>query len=172
MADCQYCQYVSLFLFFILIHQWEFHPQEAHPLSSCAFSWVPRLHRMIPKIVRGKLHLPPFWHLAQILETQNLSQWQVRGAKLLPFLPGWGVRSKTMTDKGHLAHNDLPAEVLTCRTHPWGWEKKGRKEDKKKKDKHSWHPTKERAGDGEKTEGKCRISTLTKPNVNLWLVFP
>lgn len=31
-----------------------------------------------------------------------------------------------MTDKGHLAHNDLPAEVLTCRTHPWGREKKGR----------------------------------------------
>lgn len=32
-----------------------------------------------------------------------------------------------MTDKGHLAHDDLPAEVLTCRTHPRGREKKGRK---------------------------------------------
>lgn len=80
-----------------------------------------------------------------------------------------------MTDKGHLAHDDLPAEVLTCRTHPRGREKKGRKgrrEGGRRKDERPWQRTKERAGDAEKTEGKCRISTLTKTNVTFWPVFP
>lgn len=72
-----------------------------------------------------------------------------------------------MTDKGHLAHNDLPAEVLTCRTHPRGQKKKGRKGGRKKKDGRSWQRTKGRAGNGEKTEGRSKISTLTNPNVIL-----
>ncbi|TNN79308.1 hypothetical protein EYF80_010553 [Liparis tanakae] len=38
-----------------------------------------------------------------------------------------------MTDKGHLAHRDPPAEVLTCRKHPRGRrkEKEGGKEGRK-----------------------------------------
>lgn len=76
-----------------------------------------------------------------------------------------------MTDKGHLAHNDLPAEVLTCRTHPQGQEKKGKKGGSRRKDERLWQRPKE-SRRWRKDGGEMQNKHLNKTKCHSLASFP